>query len=779
MEQGKRIILVSNRLPVTVRKRQQGLEFEPSSGGLATGLGSLRDEFETAWIGWPGRVDPADRKEAEARLASGFGCHPVFMPEILIQKYYEGYSNRAIWPIFHSFASVARHSPAEWEAYKKANSLFGQKILEVYRPGDILWIHDYHLMLLPKYLRDHVRDVTMGFFLHIPFPQYDLFRLIPQHKEILTSLLTLDLVGFHTHDYAQAFLGAVRRSTGFDNTLGQVMAGDQLVQVDVFPMGIDFRKYASAPLDPALREEIGAIEGSLRGRRTLFSVSRLDYTKGIPESLDAVREFLQGHPEWHGKFTYILVVVPSRENVDRYASLKREIDELVGNINSMFGTLEWQPIRYIYRSLTFGELIGLYSNADVALVTPLRDGMNLIAKEYLATRREGTGVLVLSELAGAAKELVEAITVNPNSTQEISQAIHRALTMPVEEQQQRNRVMRERLETYDLFHWIRQFFGRLGDVQEVSHLLSVKLLDHASRNAIVGEYGRASSRLLILDYDGTLVPFADDADAAVPDEQIVALLGKLTAPSGNHVVILSGRDRHTLQRWLAPLDMTIVAEHGGWVRNRGSSEWTSVGDPALNGWKKEIRPILELFVGRIPGSSIEEKDYSLVWHYRKAEQESASAAARELLDTLSTFLANLNIQVVPGSCAVEVRTMGIGKGAFYSSHLSSPAAEFTLAMGDDWTDEDLFSVLPASAYSIKVAPRMSKARFNVKSIHDARVLLEKLASHGHAGRHRPAPDADAGIAEGDPAVTGDARGVPAAGGPVPGVGGGERGGGRG
>lgn len=725
---GNRVIIVSNRLPVTVRKNGAGLEYQPSTGGLATGLSSLQEEFETIWIGWPGAVMNDDRKQTEIGLVSQFKCHPVFIPDQLVEMYYEGYSNRTIWPIFHSFSSYAKYSASEWEAYKEANALFGEKILEVYKPGDVLWIHDYHLMLLPKYLRDHVRDITMGFFLHIPFPHFDMFKLLPQHREILESLLTFDLIGFHTHDYAQAFLGNVRRLLGYDHTLGQLLVGDHMVQVDVFPMGIDFKKYNSAPLDPALEPEIASIKNSLGNKKSVFSVSRLDYTKGIPESLAAIREFFEQHPEWHEKVVFILVVVPSRENVEQYASLKREIDELVGRINSSFGTLEWQPIRYIYRSLTFGELIGLYSNADVALVTPVRDGMNLIAKEYLAVKGGGAGALVLGEMAGAAKELLEAIIVNPNSKEEIANAVHSALIMPAEEQQRRNNIMKERLEMHDLYHWVRHFFVRLKEVQDTSNSLAVKLLDSSNKSRLVADYFRAESRLLLLDYDGTLVPFADAPGGAVPDEQLLTLLRKLSSERKNRVVILSGRDRHTLTEWLGHLNVTLVAEHGGWLRRARSTDWMPVITRGLEGWKKDIRPILELFVGRIPGSLIEEKDFSLVWHYRRAETESASAAARELLDTLSNFSANLHVQVLPGNKTVEVRTMGISKGIFYTQFLGDTPEEFILAMGDDWTDEDLFAVLPASAYSIKVAQRVSKARFNLNSVSEARSLLTRLAS---------------------------------------------------
>jgi trehalose 6-phosphate synthase/phosphatase len=722
-----KIIIVSNRLPVTLKKSEAGIVLERSSGGLATGLSSLMNDFEIVWVGWPGVLADEDHTSVEAILRNEHKCHPVFIPQSLVERYYDGYSNRTIWPIFHSLPSLAKNYADEWEAYKEANTLFSQKVLEVYRPGDIVWIHDYHLTLLPGYLRARVRDMTLGFFLHIPFPHYDVFRMLPQHREILESLLAFDLIGFHTHDYAQAFLGAVRRLLGYDNTLGQLNVGDRIVQVDIFPMGIDFEKYSRATADVALQDEIVSIRNSLKTEKTVFSVSRLDYTKGIPESIEAIAHFLRRHSEWLERVVFILVVVPSRESVDRYASLKREIDELVGRTNSAFGTLEWQPIRYIYRSLTFGELVGLYSNADVALIVPLRDGMNLIAKEYLATRQDGAGVLILSELAGASKELLEAITINPNSMEGITQAIHDALVMPPEEQRRRLMVMRERLRVHDLYSWVRRFLMRLGEVQETSSLLGIKMLKQSQRFDLLSEFAKASSRLVILDYDGTLVSFVDEPATACPDDGILKTLESIASESLTHLVILSGRDRHTLSQWLGHLPLTLVAEHGAWYRLKGTEDWVTTMSQSMDAWKKDIRPILELFVGRIPESMIEEKDFSLVWHYRKADSDSASFAARELLDTLATLAANLNVQVLPGNKAIEIRTMGVSKGAFYLKMLQGHQDQFILAVGDDWTDEDLFGALPPGAYSIKVGRKLSKARYNVKNVHQVRSLLEGLA----------------------------------------------------
>jgi trehalose 6-phosphate synthase/phosphatase len=727
----KRILIVSNRLPVTIRYGEGIPEVTPSSGGLVSGLLSLHDEYETLWIGWPGFVAKDDRQAISKKLTDAYNFHPVFMPEQISERYYEGFSNRTLWPIFHSLTSYAKLSSVEWEAYKKANELFSRQVLEFYRSGDTIWIHDYHLLLVSRYLRKHLPDAVMGFFLHIPFPQYDIFRFMPQHREILESMLNLDLIGFHTHDYAQAFLGCVRRTLGIDNNLGQIMDGKRALQVDVFPMGIDFAKYSTAMRNPSLHKEIEKIR-QMNTRKTVFNVSRLDYTKGIPQSLRAIRLFFRRYPQWRERIVFVLVVVPSRERVERYAALKREIDECVGNINSEFGALDWTPISYIYRSLTFGELIGLYGIADVALVTPLRDGMNLIAKEYLAVKQDNTGVLILSEMAGSAKELVESIQVNPNSEEEICEGLHHALTMPPEEQQRRNRSMRERLQTHNIERWINRFLTSLRKIKEITEELGVRHLDAASRANMVTKFAIAENRLILLDYDGTLVPFASEPYMAVPDDELLIILNRLTAIPQTTLVIVSGRDRETLGTWFKTTNAILVAEHGGWVKRSPFEDWEPTITPPSDAWKKEIRPLLNLYVDRIPLSFIEEKDFSLVWHYRKAESESASTAAHELIDMLSNLTTNLRTHVLPGNRCVEMRVTGISKGIFFQRFFLSAAFSFIFVAGDDWTDEDLFAVMPDGTFSIKVGTQMSKARYNVNVHSDIRSLLHEFTEAAHA-----------------------------------------------
>ena len=721
------MLLVSNRLPVTVSHRKGRLTLERSAGGLAAGLEAFYREHHARWVGWPGDIADPDRGRVRRRLESEFGCHPVFLSREMARRYYAGFSNRVLWPLFHSFPNYARYDAADWEAYQRANRRFAEEIVSLSRPGEVVWIHDYHLMLLPNYLREARPDTKIGFFLHIPFPPYTDLRQMPWCREIVEALLGADLIGFHTYDDAQAFLGSVRRLLGLDNEIGQLIVGHRGVQVDVFPIGADVRRFTAAVRDGKTMERVARIREGLHGSKLVFSLSRLDYTKGIPQAIRGIAAFLESHPEWRRRFAYHLVVVPSREIVDRYAEEKREIDRLCGEINSRYGAIDWTPIRYIYRFLDFKDLVAIYRAADVALITPLRDGMNLVAKEFLVTKEDLHGVLILSEMAGASRELHEALIVNPNSRSEIAAALHQALEMPEAEQQRRNRLMRSRLEDYDILAWADHFLERLEEAAAQSRSLAVRLVTPVDRDSIVAAYARAPRRLLLLDYDGTLAPFRADPGQAAPSPRVLDLLKALCEVPANRVVLISGRRKDDLVRWFDGLGITLVAENGAWVRTPQKGEWetTALVDTR---WKERLRPILQRFTRRIPGSSIEEKDTALVWHYRRVDLNTGAMAARELIDTLSNLTANLELVVVSGNRVVEVRSSRVSKGTFFLTHLARENWDFILAIGDDWTDESLFSAIPREGVSIRVGLTGSTARFNVESLEDALSLLEKMAA---------------------------------------------------
>ncbi len=723
------LIIVSNRLPVSVVKKGGELVFRESVGGVATGLNALRRRVKNVlWIGWPGIVKENIRgKESYVteKLRS-LGLYPVFLSKKDKNAFYYGFCNKTIWPLFHYFTQYVILNKNYWRAYERVNKMYLEAVLEVYSPGDIIWVHDYHLMLLPKLIREALPEATIGFFLHIPFPSFEVFRMLPWRKEILEGLLGADLIGFHTYDYACHFLDSVSKLLGYEHSLGYIYLKDRVVKVDAFPMGIDFEYFNSAVKNPKVKAEIKRLKKRVKGKKLVFSIDRLDYTKGVVLRLKAYDEFLNENPEFREKVILVLVVVPSRTGIKQYMEFKKEVEKLVGEINGKYGTFSWTPIWYLYRYIPQETLIALYYLADVALITPVRDGMNLVAKEYIATKVDGRGVLILSEFAGASRELVEALIVNPFNTDEVAKALKEALTMPLDEQVLRNKVMRDRLRRYDVHRWANAFLNMLMEVKEVQEKLYVRRLSEEQVREIIGKYRRSGKRLLFLDYDGTLVPFHERPEKAVPDPGLLKLLKQLASDPKNEVVIISGRDRETLDRWFSGLGASLVAEHGAFIKERGS-DWRVI-EPLRNDWKKSIRPILELYVDRTPGTFIEEKEFSLVWNYRKAYLEEALMRVRELKDVLRSLTANLGLEIKEGSRSLEIKNVGVNKGKAALHWLSKGDWGFILAAGDDWTDEDLFEVLPKDAYSIKVGLTPSKAMFYVNSYVEVRKLLSKLVS---------------------------------------------------
>mgnify|MGYP000117786333 CR=1 FL=1 len=722
-----RVIIVSNRLPVSVSKRDGELRFSPSPGGLATGLSSFYKRIESVWVGWPGitseKLKPSEMGKIRGRLREEH-CHPVFLSQRDVERYYQGFSNKTIWPLFHYFPIYTVNKKSFWESYKEVNRLFCREVVKIAEPGDIIWIHDYHLLLLPKLVRERLPSSAIGFFLHIPFPSFEIFRLHPWREEILEGVLGADLIGFHTYDYVLHFLESARRLLSYEHSLGQINVENRMVKVDAFPMGIDFEKFATANRKPAVKKEINKIKKRIGDRRVILSIGRMDYTKGIPDRLEAFDLFLERNSDYRGKVTLILVAVPSRTGVEHYVMLKRQVDELVGRINGKYGTIGWSPIWYIYRSLPFTSVSALYNIADVALVTPMRDGMNLVAKEFVASKVDGSGVLILSEMAGAERELGEAIVVNPNNKEEIAHAIKIALTMSVKEQVERNRRMQDRLRRYDVMRWADDFVERLRSVKRVQRSVRAKLLAEDVVKELLRDYRKSKKRLLLLDYDGTLVPFADRPERAKLDRRLLNLLKDIAGERGNEVVIISGRTRSELDRIFKRVDVGLVAEHGVWIKEKGG-EWELI-EPLKNDWKEQIRPVLELYADRTPGSFVEEKEFSLVWHYRNANPEMALVRSGELKDALLHLTANLNLGILEGNKVIEIKSVGVNKGRAALRWLSKKRWDFILAVGDDLTDEDVFDVLPKGAYSVKVGSGPSKARFNVEAVTYVRRLLQRI-----------------------------------------------------
>lgn len=721
-----RLLIVSNRLPVSVSRKNGEYRLQRSVGGLATGVGSFYKSYESLWIGWPGMNLQRKQDEERERIVEALGkeqCHPVFLSPYDIKHYYDGFCNNTLWPLLHYFNLYADYDPKTWQVYQRVNERFCEAVMEVARNDDIIWVHDYHLMLLPQMLRERLPDAEIGYFHHIPFPSFEVFRHLPWRKEILAGLLGADLIGFHTYGYVRHFLSSVRRLLGYEHTFGEVKTGTRMVRTDLFPMGIDYHRFADAAASTPVQKEITKVRQRHGKQKIVLSFDRLDYTKGIPLRLEAFDALLDRKPEYRGKISFVVVAVPSRTSVNSYKALKKRLDELVGRINGKYGTTEWTPVRYFYNFLPFETLVAFYSAADVALVTPLRDGMNLMAKEYVASRTDGTGVLILSEMAGAAEELGEAIIVNPNDQDAVIEAIETALAMPEKEQIERNRIMQRRLMRYDIERWVGDFLTRLGDARAVRVERAEQIVTPAIREQLVADYRAGKDRLLLLDYDGTLVPFAAKPQKAVPGEAMREVLHGLVQAPENEVVVISGRDRYTLENWFGEMDVGIIAEHGVWVKER-SGEWR-MPEALSDEWKGEIQPLLELYTDRTPGSFIEEKDYSLVWHYRRTEPVLGAQRAKELKDDLLYLTSNLDVGVLDGNKVIEIKNNVVNKGRAALNWITERAWDFLLAIGDDRTDEDLFAAMPPEAYSIKVGLAPSRARFNLVSQRDVLPLLKR------------------------------------------------------
>lgn len=731
-----RLIVVSNRLPFTVESQGEDFRFVASAGGLVSALGAYLEgrrqsepDFECVWVGWPGGAVSEESEPALREVAlREHGALPVFLSAEEMNAFYHGFCNNTLWPLFHYFPSYTEYDPKHFDVYVNVNRRFADAVLAILQPGDTVWVHDYQLLLLPGMLRAATPQATIGFFLHIPFPSHEVFRLLPApwRRELLAGMLGADLVGFHTFDYTQHFLQCVSRTLGYEHHLGQLAFGTQARRADTFPIGIDFDRFMRAAESDSVAQKREDIERGIGGRTAIFSVDRLDYTKGILNRLRGYEEFLASRPEWLGKVVFLLTVVPSRAEVPQYKRMKQTLDERVGRINGRFGTTDWVPIIYQYRSLDFDTLVALYQLSPVALITPLRDGMNLVAKEYLASKPDGKGVLILSELAGAARELGEALLINPNHRGEIVAALEQALTMTDEEQVRRNRPMQERLRAYDAKRWANHFLSALASAKAEQRVLATRYLTQDLAEGIRTSYARAKTRLIFLDYDGTLVPFASAPSGAMPDRELLELLERLSQDPKNHVYLISGRDRATLGRWFDGIKLDFVAEHGAWVKRHGN-DWQLV-KPLRSGWKERIRPILRTYADQLAGALLEEKEYSLAFHYRRCDPELGAQRAKQLSHELTQFTANFAVQVLEGKKVVEVRNAGVTKGSTAAQIAAELEQDFLLAIGDDETDEDLFRALPPQALTIRVGTPFSHAQFSVDSYRDVRDLLNMLST---------------------------------------------------
>lgn len=464
-----RLVIVSNRLPLTLHLENGRIQLMESNGGLATGLCGPHRAQEGLWVGWPGPSFQLDETESRSLVRQLMEKRfvAVNLRQEEVEAYYEKFSNGLLWPLFHYFLNELPYDNAHYAQYVKVNERFAEAVLRHHRPDDFIWIHDYHLMLLPRMLRELLPSARIGFFLHIPFPAPDVLRILPVGKALLEGLLGADVIGFHVADSVQHFQKAVSELTGLAHGPQGFFLGGRQVRLGAFPMGVAARQWSDLASSPAVDACLQAWRKDVT-EQWFLGVDRLDYTKGLPRRLLAFERLLMAHPELHGRVRLVQVAVPSRTQVKAYQELQAQVEALVGRIQGRFATPRWAPIHYLFRALSQTEVGALYRAADVLLVTPVRDGMNLVAKEFVAARSDLKGALVLSEFAGAAQELREAILVNPFDEATMARAFHQALLLPPKEKARRMRAMRRRVLAHDVHHWVASFLQAARETPALS-----------------------------------------------------------------------------------------------------------------------------------------------------------------------------------------------------------------------------------------------------------------------------------------------------------------------
>ena len=706
------LIIVSNRLPVTV-----GEKITKSPGGLVAALEGLSTEqFDLKWIGWPGSVIPDQRKEEVGRLLSEeHGCIPVFLSEEEAAGYYLGFANSSLWPLLHYMPNYMHYDPAWWEQYREANERFAEKALKFAKPGDLVWVHDYQLMLLPQMLQEKMPELKIGFFLHTPFPSFETFRCHPKRNELVAGLLGADLIGFHTFGYMRHFRSTVLRLLGIESeiTLIRTETG-HTARLGVFPIGINGKKFEETLNSPEFRQRLEEMRASDADKRIVLSVERLDYTKGILHRIEAIERFLAeiADPEEREAIKFIFVSVPSREGVEEYQDLRAEVEARIGRINGTYATLRSSPIRFIHGSVAFVDLCALYALADVGLVTPLVDGMNLVAKEYIACQRDHAGVLILSEFAGAAGELFNAILTNPYDAEGVADALREALALSTEEKVARNKTMRARVMKYDARHWARSFIEQLARGREESAAPTGKGIEKLAdqlRGAI-----KAQKRIsLFLDYDGTLREIEREPRAAKPNAAIHQLLESLQKRSNLDVTLISGRTSDDLEAWLGHYPFALIAEHGAALRRAGTHDWERLDVGVTYRWIEPMLKILRLYEESTPGSFIEEKKTSLVWHYRNTDPEFGAWKAHQLVVELGAMMAKEPVEIRHGRKVIEASAAAVSKGAAVRRLLGENPADLALCAGDDQTDESMFELGGPNLVTIKIGSKTSRAQYRL------------------------------------------------------------------
>ncbi|PVZ98384.1 hypothetical protein BB558_004296 [Smittium angustum] len=749
-----RLIVVSNRLPVTLTKNDMSWDVKLSSGGLVTALSGLKTEIPFTWVGWPGQDFSGKDQIKVSQLLKQNSCVPVFLNDEVADLHYNGFSNSILWPLFHYHSSEIDFDKKAWDAYKQANEEFAKAVLEIVENGDLIWVHDYHLMLLCKLLQKEMikckKNVKIGWFLHTPFPSSEIYRILPVRKEILEGVLAADLIGFHTYDYARHFLSSCTRILGLPTNSNGIDFEGRKISVEIFPIGIDPKLFQNVLLTQPVKNRIAEFEDQFKGKRVIVGVDRLDYIKGVPQKFMAYQHLLKTHPEYVGKVVFVQVAVPSRGDVEQYQELMVNVNELVGLINGKYGTVEYTPIHFLHKSVDLNELTSLYAISDICLVTSTRDGMNLVSYEYVACQKKRNGVLILK----------------------VAETLHKALSMSAEVKASNYEKMSRYVNKHTAAYWGVSFVSALKKLTSSNIELSLKM-PVLTPKTVASEFMNAVGiRPIIINYDGTLIPTHEIPDFAAPTKQVLHMLRKLVDTPNTVVYILSGRTRTQLERWFEGIDVGMVAEYGCFYRHptkiqeildfgliednfknlsfspqRNSfiqpiqvdNSWYSLSNYTNSAWYDSVLPLFHYYTERTPGSFIEMKEINVTWHYRMAETEFGLFQANELQINLEKVLAHLPVSVLVGNKTLEVYPTSIGTAyalRYILDDISnvSPEMNFLLLGCSNKQEESIFNYIKQSPWSnlehlmmFTVGRKQTEAEFYVKNVSSLYEILFEIS----------------------------------------------------
>ncbi len=725
-----RCLLVSNRLPLTFDHHSS--KFVPSSGGLVSairGLNPTQIGLEFHWMGI--LTDDVSKEQIDQIKLTKFGdikCYPIIAPKTTYQHFYNRYCNNVLWPLFHYERSLVHNSPLAWKSYLEINKIVAEAIDQEANDDDTIWVHDFHLMLVPQFLKEKRPELKVGFFLHIPFPSSEIFRELPQRQDILHSLLKCDLIGFHDLSYLTHF------KTGVSRIFGESLLSNSERKLGVYPISIDTPYFGRLAIDPQTLSCLKNYKDSKAGMKWVLGVDRLDYIKGLILKLKAFREFLKTNRDQIGHVQMLQVVIPSRTDVQDYQFLKDRIEQLVSSINGEFGTLTYMPIHYLYHAVNDFELSALFQVSDVLHVGSRRDGMNLVSLEYVASQPSGSeGTILLSEFTGAHSTLSYAFSINPWDIEGTAKKMLEALQSNQEFRSTKMQSMQQFLKNYTSTDWAQVFLRDLH--RQVS--LEKDVMPVSSEGLFSWMKNLSGKNVLFFcDLDGTLLPFVDQPSDATMSDRTAKVLKEISENDHFHFVIVSGRDKDFLEAQFLKrrFNFSMGACHGAYAYSNKTLKWENLIPNDGSNWRQTVFEILKIYTTRTPGSFIEDKAHAITWHYRNSPSGFADFLANKLYSELEENLISYPVQVVRGKKIIEIKSILANKGHFVTHWISQipedQKPDVIVALGDDTTDEDMFRALQEqdeiTAYCIKVGHEDTVAQFYIKDQTTVDPLLEKM-----------------------------------------------------